>query len=220
MKFGRLAFIAALVASPATAQIDPPLLVQAEAQSLTPFCTGRDVQIEGNHNVVKPFGLCRSLLLKGIANDVVLDLGAGATIRVEGSANHVTYRGPAISGVDLLGADNIVTAPEIVPSGEEDALALTGDDQARVMDCAGRNVTIRGERSLYMLRGGCRSLTIRGDLVVVQAELASNAAVTVAGQGITVGWAPVDHGHAPTESVHGEGSHIERLEEIGGLPVR
>ncbi len=210
----------ALVAGPAAAQSDPPLLVQAEGQAVTPFCTGRDVLVEGNHNVVKPFGVCRSLLLKGIANDVALDLGANATIRVEGSANHITYRGSGTPGVEVLGSDNIVTAPVVAPGDEEGALHLTGDDQARVLDCTGRRVTVQGDRSLYLLRGSCRSLTIHGDLVVVQAELAPGAAVTVAGQGIRVGWALAGHGHAPTQSVQGEGSHIEPLDEIGGLPVR
>jgi hypothetical protein len=219
MNMIRLALIAVLIAAPAVAQPDPPLLVQAEAQTLTPFCTGRDVLVEGNHNLIKPFGLCRSMVLKGIANEVVLDLAAGATIHVEGRENHITYRGAGTPGVELLGPDNTVTPPIAAPGDEDGALQLTGDDQARAMDCTGRNVTVRGDRSLYLLRGGCRSLTIRGDLVIVQAELAPSAAVTVAGRGVRVGWVGADHGHAPTESLRGEDNHIQPLDEIGGLPV-
>ena len=219
----RLAMLAAVLAlqmpSPALADATPPLLLQAEAQTLKPVCTGRDLQIEGNHNVIKPFGRCLSLLVKGVANQVDLDLGAGATIRVEGGDNQVTYRAPAAALTTLLGTNN-TAVPQLAPPVEPEAtLALTGDDQALATDCTGRAVTVQGTRALYVLRGGCKSLTIRGDLVTVQAEVLPNAPITVTGHGNRVGWA-LDHpGHPPTAAMHGEANHVERLTEIGGRPV-
>jgi hypothetical protein len=210
-----------LLARPVVA--DPaPLLLQAEAQTLTPVCTGQDVQLEGNHNVVKPFGVCRSLLVKGIANQIVLDLTGNATLRVEGSGNRVTYRSPSAAVVELLGTDNLVAAQAVSPPvlGVGPVLHLTGDDQARALDCAGRVVSVEGSRALYLLRGGCKSLTIRGDLVIVQAELQPGAPVAMTGHGVRVGWVVDGPGKPPVSSIRGEANHIEHLDSIGGLPVR
>jgi hypothetical protein len=202
---------------------DPaPLLLQAEAQTLTPVCAGQDVQLEGNHNVVKPFGLCHSLLVKGVANQVVLDLTPNATLRVEGSANRITYRSPVAAVVDLLGTDNLaVMQPPSAPMADPGAaLHLTGDDQAHALDCTGRAVTVDGSRALYLLRGGCKSLTIHGDLLTVQAELQPGAAVAITGHGVRVGWVIDRAGKPPAASLHGEANHIEHLDAIGGLPAR
>ena len=215
------AALALLTAGPAWADATPPLLVQAEGQTLAPVCAGRDLQIEGNHNVVKPFGRCLSLLVKGVANQVDLELGAGASLRVEGSDNQITYRAPAAAQATLLGDNSTATLQSATtPAAESDAsLALTGDDQALAADCAGRAVTVAGDRALYVLRGGCKSLTIRGNLVTVQAELLPNAPITVTGHGNRVGWA-LDHpGRPPAATLHGEANHVERLSELGGRPV-
>ena len=219
----RLAIVAAALvlqtASPARADPTPPLLVQAEGQNLMPVCSGRDLQIEGNHNTIKPFGRCLSLLVKGVANHVDLELAAGATIRVEGSDNQVTYRAPAAAETTLLGDNSTATLQSAPPAQAGTILALTGDDQALAADCTGRAVTVQGNRALYLLRGGCKSLTIRGDLVTVQAELLPSAPITITGHGNRVGWA-LDHpGRPPAAALHGEANHVERLTELGGRPV-
>jgi hypothetical protein len=219
----RLVILAAILvlpaAGPARADATPPLLVQAEAQTLSPVCTGQDLRIEGNHNVIKPFGHCLSLLVKGVANQVDLDLAAGATIRIEGSDNQVTYRASAAAETTLLGTNSTATLQSSTPVEANAILALAGDDRALATDCTGRAVTVDGHRALYVLRGGCKSLTIRGDLVTVQAELVPNAPIAVTGHGNRVGWA-LDHpGHPPAASLHGEANHVERLSEIGGRPA-
>jgi hypothetical protein len=219
--FRMLTLLGALAAHPVLA--DPaPLLLQAEAQTLMPVCTGQDILLEGNHNIVKPFGLCRSLDIKGIANQVTLDFTANATLRVAGSGNQVIYRSPTAATVDLLGSDNTVTAQPspVLISDVGPVLRLTGDDRALALDCAGRAVDVDGNRALYLLRGGCKSLTVHGDLVIVQAELQPGAPVAVTGHGIRVGWMLDGKGKGPVPSIHGEGSHIERLDAIGGIPVR
>ena len=216
-----LALLGALLVRPVMAD-SGPLLLQAEAQTLTPVCAGQDVQLEGNHNVVKPFGPCRSLVVKGIANQIILDLTANATLRVEGSGNRVTYRSPMAAVVDLLGTDNLVVAqPPSTPVFDTGpVLHLTGEDQARALDCTGRAVTVDGSRAMYLLRGGCKSLTIQGDLVIVQAELQLGAPVAITGHGIRVGWVTDHPGKPPVASIHGEANHIEHLDTIGGLPAR
>ena len=215
-----LILLGVLASPPVRADADLPLLVQAEAQTIAPFCAGRDVRIEGNHNAITLAGRCRSLLLKGIANTVSLDLGAGAAIRIEGAANHVTYRATAAANVEALGPDVTVTAVLPPASGAGPGLALDGSDASLAADCADRDVTVRGDRSLYLLRGGCRSVTVQGNLVIVQAELQPGAAIIIAGHGSRVGWAMSGPGRPPAATIHGEASRVERLDAIGGLPVR
>lgn len=206
-----------MLSAPAVAE---PLLIQAEGQVLMPLCTGRDVQIEGNHNVIKPFGICRSLLLKGVANQVDLALEPGGAIRIEGGANAVTYQAASAAVADMLGDGNTVT-PHLVPAVDQGPnLRLSGDDRAQAIDCAGRNVTIQGDRGLYVLRGGCRSLTVQGALVTVQAQMLPGAPIVIDGHGIRVGWALDGRGHAPVSTLHGLANHVERLDAIGGLPSR
>jgi hypothetical protein len=215
-----IVFAALLAAAPALADPAEPLLVQAEAQTLTPFCSGRSVQIEGNHNVVTLIGLCRALVLKGDANQVSLTLGANATIRVEGSGNHVTYRAPTAPAIVALGQNIEMTAvPETGPAVTPTTLTLDGDDQALAADCTGRDVTVHGNRAMYLLRGGCRSMTIDGHLIVVQAEMAPNAAITITGHGDRVAWALLGNGQPPSATIHGDGNAVEHLDQIGGMPV-
>ena len=196
-----------------------PLLLQAEGQTLTPLCAGQAVQVEGNHNVIKPYGRCLSLVVKGVANQIALELGAGATIHIEGGDNQVTYRAPALATVEVLGTNDTVTPNLASASGPSVGLQLTGDDQAHAVPCAGLPVTIQGTRGLYVLRGGCKSLTVRGDLLTVQAEMAPGAPITVTGRGNQVGWALSHPGQAPAATLHGEGNHVLRLTEIGGSPL-
>jgi hypothetical protein len=215
-------------------------------------------------------------LLKGVANQVSLELGGNASIRVEGSENRVEYRGAGTPGIEAFGPDNAVTrgtqqasnlappshlpvpatttapanntaeprmpapsspaapaspvaksspvsasslatpASEPGPPVVSSMLDLAGDDQSEALDCTGRDVKIAGARALYLLRGGCRSITVRGELITVQAEMAPNAAIKVTGHGDRVGWALLGHGRSPVQTIHGEASHIERLDEVGG----
>ena len=96
-----------------------------------------------------------------------------------------------------------VPVPAVPASGP---LLLVGNDQERLAECAGRDVTVTGTRSAYDLRGGCRSLSIRGDLVTVRAELQPGAHISVNGQGSLVTWRLVGRGHPPVAAVQGAGS--------------
>ena len=109
-------------------------------------------------------------------------------------------------------------APTANPVAAE-PLALSGSDQHRLEDCAGQDVTVTGERSAYVIRGGCKSLAVRGDLLTIQAELAPGAKVTVTGRGSIVSWAMKGKGRAPASVVHGEGSRVQRADAIGGEAV-
>jgi hypothetical protein len=209
----------------------PDLLLQAEAQALSASCDGQAVRLEGNHNTLVLAGPCGSLLLKGVANTVRLTLAPGAPVRIEGSGNRVRYT--AIGGgpvIEMFGSDNAVTADAVPTSAPTQSasppsprpasrLTLTGDDQERLEDCAGRDVVVSGMRSAYVLSGGCRSLTVTGDLLTVQAELQAGARIAITGRGSIVSWALERRGRGPATVVHGAGSRAQHVDMIGGRPV-
>lgn len=113
----------------------------------------------------------------------------------------------------------VALVPQAPQTAGSEPLTLSGDDQQRLADCAAREVTITGRRSAYVLRGGCRSVTIKGNLLTVQAELLPAAHVTIVGDGDVVSWAVRGRGHAPLATVHGQGSRVQRADQIGGQPV-
>ena len=223
-KLGLTIGLAGLLAGAAPA--DAPLLLQAEAQVLTGACSGGDLRIEGNHNTIMVAGECRSLLLKGIGNIVRLGMTPGASIRLEGSGNRVRFTargaGPAVK---MLGVDNEVAAgpqpttarpaaarPAAPPiaTASTGALTLAGNDQQRVADCAGRDVAVTGARSAYELRGGCRALTVQGDLLTIRAEMQPGARIAVTGLGSVVSWRLRDRGRDPLVVAQGAGSRVQR----------
>jgi hypothetical protein len=111
------------------------------------------------------------------------------------------------------------TPPVPPPAGP---LALTGDDAHRIETCTGRDVTVTGDRSDYLLQGGCKSLTVKGDLLTVQAEIAPGAKITITGRGSIVSWDVASHGHGPASVVHGLGSRVQPVlaEPVVGGVVR
>lgn len=217
------------------------ILFQAEAQTLAATCTGQAVRLEGNHNTVSLTGQCASLLVKGVANAIQIGIQGGGLIHIEGSDNRVRYGastgGPAI---EILGPNNevvpgvpqpispavlpparpgpagvtkpIVTAP---PTGP---LQLSGDDQQRVADCAGRDVVVTGSRSTYVMRGTCNAVVVRGNLLTVQAVVQPGARITVEGRGSIVSWAVPHKGRPPAVMVRGRDSRVQRAQTIGGEP--
>ena len=116
-----------------------------------------------------------------------------------------TPRPPAALAFPL--APSPAPVPVVVPTGP---LILRGDDQERAESCAGRDTVIEGHRGNYVLRGGCRSLTVRGDLIVVQVELVPRAQVMVDGNGTAVHWVLVGRGPSPTVTIRGDGSRAMR----------
>ena len=236
---------AGLLPAAAGAQTPLELLFQAEAQTLSHACAGQPVRIEGNHNTVTLTGSCGSLVLKGYANAVSLALAPAAAIRVEGSDNQVSYTAPATPAIVALGPNNSVHAAQAVFSAQPvpkparppvepvsvpppiahratptAGIRLDGEDQQRLADCAGRDVTVTGSRSAYVLRGGCRSVTVNGELLTVQAELQPAAHLAITGQGDIIAWAVSGKARGPSATIHGAGNHVQRSDMIGGQVAR
>ena len=105
-------------------------------------------------------------------------------------------------------------APAPQPPAVTTALELAGDDQQRIVDCAGRDVTVTGNRSAYTLTGGCKSVTLRGDLLAVLAALAPGAKLAITGRGSIVTWSATPNARPPSAIVRGPGSRVQRAEPM------
>ena len=180
---------------------------------------GGPIRVEGSANRVQftVRGAAPAVVVLGPDNDVSPQAASAADPPVRAAPALATPPPAAVPGARPGSASisDRLTPPAAPPHGP---LVLAGDDQQRLEDCAGRDVTVTGNRSAYVIRGGCKSLTVRGDLLAVQAELASATKVTVSGRGSIVSWAVKGRGRPPAAIVRGPGSRVQRAETIGGQP--
>lgn len=97
-------------------------------------------------------------------------------------------------------------------------LIVEGDAQSRSLDCAGRDVVVRGERNRLNLTGGCRSLEVTGGTSEILAELAPGARVSLRGDTIALRWAQLGSGPAPRIATDGQGISVAQVQ--AGPPGR
>ncbi|MBN9510016.1 MAG: DUF3060 domain-containing protein [Alphaproteobacteria bacterium] len=90
--------------------------------------------------------------------------------------------------------------------GAEGTLMLNGDAQNRDVMCTGRNVLIEGSSGRFMLRGGCRSVTVHGDANSIVAEMLPGGRVAISGDAVTLRYTPMAAGPPVLVSVSGAGS--------------
>jgi Protein of unknown function (DUF3060) len=177
-----------------------------------------------------------SVRVEGSENRVIFDVAGGAApvVQILGPNNSVDPgplppappppAAPALKPAETAAVLAVPAAkpPRVEPAAgpaRSGALELRGDDQQRDETCAGRAVVIEGNRSAYVLRGGCLSVSVQGDLDTVQAELRPGASVHVTGHGTTVSWAVPTRGKAPVSAIHGDGNRVQHIDTIGGQPV-
>jgi len=67
-------------------------------------------------------------------------------------------------------------------------LHFSGLNRSGIAYCAGQHVEFNGDKSRIVLRGGCRSLTIRGNNNDVTVEIQAGGSIEVRGRGNTVHW--------------------------------
>jgi hypothetical protein len=202
-------------------------------------CAGGDAQVNGDANRLVFHGDCRNLRVNGASNIVEIDLTPGGSIVVAGAGNQVLYTpiepGPSVSeqGVGNVvqagthGAASAALAPEVPPAPlppptmtpppppGAGTLILTGNGVLQEANCAGRNVVIQGSGGRYTLRGGCRSVTVDGSRMAIEAELEPGARIAIGGDAVTLNYVLTAPGTAALVSVSGAGSQATHIEHFG-----
>jgi outer membrane protein OmpA-like peptidoglycan-associated protein len=90
-------------------------------------------------------------------------------------------------------------------------LIVEGNAQRRTLDCAGRDVVVRGERNALAFTGGCRSLEVQGNTSEIRAELAPGARVTLRGQTLDFAWSQLGEGAAPRIAQEGQQIRVSQV---------
>jgi outer membrane protein OmpA-like peptidoglycan-associated protein len=102
--------------------------------------------------------------------------------------------------------------PAVAQSGGP--LIVEGDAQVRTLDCAGRDVVVRGDRNRLTFTGGCRSLDVEGGTSEIRAELAPAARVRLRGDTLDLRWSLA--GDGPPPRIMTEGSQV-RVEQVASV---
>jgi len=109
----------------------------------------------------------------------------------------------------LLAGLVLIAALLPVPSRADDGtLLLQAEGEQRTIDCASRDVRIEGNRNRYILRGGCRSIVLRGEADDIQAQMIAGGHIDVEGNGVLVTWSLLHPGPDVSATVNGQGSRV------------
>jgi hypothetical protein len=202
-----------LGAGPARAADAPVLLVDHD-RTVALACGGRDAAVNGGGNHVTLIGPCRTLRIEGDRNVISVDLGRAATIRITGDYNQVIYA-PAVPPplTTLRGYYNQVVPGPIAPTPE--TLVLDGALGRRDVACDGLDVLIRESWARYVLRGGCRSVTVAGGNDTIAAELLPSARLVIGGTGVVVNYVLTAQGAPPTVVVTARGARATHIARFG-----
>jgi hypothetical protein len=183
-------------------------------------CRGGAALVQGSGNRLSIGGACRSLGVVGSGNVVAIDLAPGAPVRVSGSDNRVLYRfaaGPPRA--ETSGADN-----QVLPDPRASTLvAVMAPPPPLLLDaaspydlaCGGRDVVVRGDGLRFVLRGGCRSLSVQGSSDRITAELLPGAAVSIGGSAVILNYVLVAEGPAPVVRVTRAGLKATQIQNYG-----
>ena len=209
LAFAALAFAAPAFAASARAEV----LTTGAGRTLSVACAGKPAAIEGNANNITLVGPCSSLRIEGSRNVVSVDLARAGSVTVTGDYNQVIYA-PAVPPplTTLRGYYNQVVPGPIAPT--PNTLVLDGALGRRDVACGGLDVVIRESDVRYVLRGGCRSVTVQGRNDIIAAELLPSARLVIGGVGVVVNYVLVGQGPPPAVvvTVHGaRATHIARF---------
>ena len=207
--------LALFFAAPAHAEA----LVRDSGRVVAVTCAGQDAVVRGSGNRITFTGPCHSLRVAGDANVVELALAPGAAVSVTGDTNAVYYAPAAPPPLTTLRGYYNDVRPGPAPAAPV-ALLLDGRDGHRDVRCDGRDVTIAESQARYVLRGGCRSLTVTGERDSVAAELLPSARIVVGGAGVAVNYVLVGDGPPPSVSVTSAALQATHLSRTGETSLR
>lgn len=103
-------------------------------------------------------------------------------------------------------------APAVAQPGGP--LIVEGNALSRTLDCAGRDVVVRGQRNELTLTGGCRSLEVEGGTSEIRAELSPGARVRLRGDTLDLRWSLAGDGPPPRISAEGAQIRVEQVASV------
>lgn len=222
MRLAECLLLAGLCALPTAGAIAEPARLAASGVRAIIGCPGGGASVAGSGNDVTVSGHCTSLDVTGSDNLVSIDLGPGGVARIDGDRNRVVFTGPQAPEAVTHGAYNVVLpilAPSLAtgPAAVTPAGPLLLDPTSPSFDvsCANRDVVIQGNGQRYVLRGGCRSVTVRGRLDTITAELLPGAPIAIGGDGVLLNYVLVGDGPAPVVRVTAPGLQAKQIQHYG-----
>lgn len=88
---------------------DPAVNLAGSASTFAGDCRGQDASLAGSGNTATIRGACRAFQVAGDGNRVLIDMAPGATIKVYGNNNQVSWTGNGEVAVTTVGPGNVVT---------------------------------------------------------------------------------------------------------------
>jgi hypothetical protein len=100
------------------------------------------------------------------------------------------------------------------PAQAEELLILAGSDGESIRDCAQQDVVISGNRSKFVLAGGCHSLSIPGDGNQVLVEFGDASELYLRGNDNRIAWKKLPGAADPTILSEGRSNSILQFSSV------
>jgi hypothetical protein len=220
---------AAPLAGESAAATKPPLLLDA-GTAPEGNCTDRDVTISASDTSYTLHGGCRSVTVTGSHTTVHAEMQAASRISIPGPNDRVFWflkSSGAPPTTDVTGANSqtsqqarlgsVIAPPSAGPiaTGDQPPLVLTGSSGVVEDKCAGRDVQITGDNTMFVLRDRCRTISVTGNGDKVAAELLAGSRIKIVGDNSIVQFVLADTGADPIVSVAGDKSSAYRIQRLG-----
>jgi hypothetical protein len=212
--------------APAT---QPPLLLDA-GTAPEGNCKDRDVTISASDTSYTLHGGCRSVTVTGSRTTVHAEMQPASRISIPGPDDRLFWflNAPgAPPRLDVTGANSVtseqarlgsVIAPPSagpIATGDQPPLVLTGSSGVVDEKCAGRDVQITGDNTIFVLHDRCRTISVAGSGDKVEAELLAGSRIKIVGNNTIVQFVLADMGTDPIVSVAGDKSAAYRIQRLG-----
>jgi hypothetical protein len=93
-------------------------------------------------------------------------------------------------------------------------LILAGSDAEFIRDCAQQDVVISGNRSKFVLAGGCHSLSVPGDGNHILVEFGAESELYLRGNDNRIAWKTVPGAAEPTVTMEGRSNNIVQFPNV------
>ncbi len=114
-----------------------------------------------------------------------------------------------------LGSQIAPPSPAPTDTGGQPPLVLTGGEGSVQQDCHDRDAQITADHASFVLWDRCRSISVTGNGVTVEADMLSGSRIQINGTGSVVQFALRDPGPDPIVTVRGDGSRAWRVQRLG-----